>query len=171
MAAISKSTLFSNAWADIFSVVNNRSNIRNPADINGTRKFIYARLPNVKNDIEFPFIVINQPKIITQNRPSTNAQRKNIMYACEIEVYTKDSASGTASLGIPNGQAQRQLNQIADDIYKTFNNNIVRQGLKDNRIENVNLVTNDMTYDMDLQENIVFTGNFTLTFNNKKDVF
>ena len=172
MASITKSTLFSNAWANLYSIVNSRSNIRDPADGNGTRKFVYARIPNVKgSNIDFPFIVLNQPKILTQTRPSTNMQRKFLSYVCELEVYTCDSLSGSASLGFPNGKAQSWLNQISDDIYKTFNSLSVRQTLKDARIENVNLQTNDMGVDTDLKDNIVFIGKFTLSFANKKDVY
>lgn len=166
--AISKTTLFTNAWADIYSIMNTRSNIRDPSDNNGTRKFIYARIPNIKgNNVDFPFIVLNQPKIISQTRPSLDMKRKMLTYSCEIEVYTSDFYTN----GTPNGKGQAWLNQISDDIYKTFNNNTVRQSLKDLKIENVNLVTNDMTIDMDMKDNIVFVGNFTLSFYNKKDVY
>ena len=171
-AAISKTTLFSNAWSSIYSIVNSRSNIRDPSDSNGTRKFVYARIPNIKgNNIDFPFIVLNQPKIISQSKPSLNMKRKMITYACEIEIYTCDSLSGSASLGIPNGKAQQWLNQISDDVYKTFNDLTVRKTLQDARIENVNLTTNDMSIDTDMKDNIVFIGNFTLSFYNRKDVY
>lgn len=168
MAKIDKSTLFSSAWSNIYGIINNRSNIRDPSDLNGTRKFVYARIPNVKgNDISFPFIVLNQPKILTQTRPSLNAQRKFLSYVCELEVYTSDFYTN----GSPNGNGQKWLNQISDDLYKTFNSITVKQTLKDARIENVNIQTNDMDIDMDLKDNIVFIGKFTLTFSNKKDVY
>jgi hypothetical protein len=167
MAAINKSTLFSSGWSNIYSIVNTRSNIADPSDSSGSRKFIYSRLPNIKGDISFPFIVLNQPKIINQTRPSLNAKRKMVSYAIEIEVYTSDFFTN----GNVNGKGQNQLNSICDDVYETFNKDTVRQTLKDARIENVNIITNDMNVDMDLHNNIVYIGSFTLTFSNKKDVY
>jgi hypothetical protein len=90
-----------------------------------------------------------------------------VSYAIEIEVYTSDFFTN----GNVNGKGQNQLNSICDDVYETFNKDTVRQTLKDARIENVNIITNDMNVDMDLHNNIVYIGSFTLTFSNKKDVY
>ena len=163
-AAITKTSLFSSAYANILAVVDNRSNIADPAN-STTRKFVYSRVPNIKvNFAGFPYIVLNQPSI-SMNRASINAKRKNVIYAMEIEVHTSDKFVN----GSMNGAGQTHLNNISDDLYETFNSSTIRGSLAALGIENVNITTNNVDIDTEHEE-IVWIRGFTLNFNNKKSV-
>jgi len=169
MALIDKSNLYTEAWNNIYNIVNNRTYINDPSNSSGSRKFVYARQPQIKsvNFNQFPYIIVNQPTLI-QSRDSINQQRKRIKYTINLEIHTSDQTSD----GTPNqpGNGQKWLNSISDDMQRTFNLDTVKQSLRALGVQNIKLDSTDSDLDM-INDHLVFTRTFTLTFEDKKVVF
>src|SRR3990167_4316980 len=99
-AIITKDNVFSQSYANLFNLINNRTNIPDPNDSNGLRKFVYQREPLTlgRGFYGFPFIVI--PLTDVSNKRFTNGNKKKMGYSFEIVVYTSDKESDGS--GNPN---------------------------------------------------------------------
>lgn len=129
-ARITSSKVFSQSFANIYNLLNNRVNVQDPlhptdTETKRSRKFVYRRQPNFgRNFGGFPFIIIRatMPKSKTG---SADASRTMKDFFHDIEVYAQDTRSD--ELGDPAGAETRD--QIVDDIVKTLDNTANKKAL------------------------------------------
>ena len=159
-AKVTASAIQNQSFANIYNLINNRSNISDPADSSGLRKFVYVRLPNIgRGNVGFPFIVVHRIKP-SKSTNTVSVTKSFMSYDMVISVYSQDSASD--SLGNPSGA--EQCNQITDNITKTLNNATNRK----------TLITQGMAhleFDIDTSEEdyngrTVFISEFDIRFEN-----
>ncbi len=167
-ASITYNTIYTQSHANIYNLINNRSNVPDPARPNdaGTthsRKFVYSRKPRHKgrNFEGFPYIIIPYDDV-TQGKATADASKANLIYDIDIIIITKDSDSDSS--GSPKGG--EQLSTISDDIIKTINANIKtlnNYGLKKPELNS------DNDYD-ELDGKTIFIREFILTFSGLQKV-
>ena len=132
-SAITKDNLFTQVHANIFNLINNRSNVSDPNDSTGNRKFVYTREPNLSGRFAgFPFIIVPYSEY-SQNDKVADASKANTMDTFEIVVMTSDSSTSDSD-GNPLGA--QQLADISTDIVKTLNNRTNSQTLRNNGLRN-----------------------------------
>lgn len=163
---ITSSTIASQPFWNLFNLLNNRTNVPDPARPNdsGTtrsRKFVYRRQPNFGQTFAgFPFVIIRATK---PSKTSATADLSKAMrnYGNTIEVYSKDSSSDSS--GDPNGAELRD--QIVNNIIKTLDNSTNQKTLIDfgqARLE----YDVDIDDEADLDGKNLFGAEFDLRFNN-----
>ena len=90
-AKITVSKTFSQPFWNIYNLINNRSNVPDPIDATGDRKFVYRRQPNFgRNFAGFPFIIVRGTKP-TSGPGSANKSKIFKDYDNMIEVYAQDT--------------------------------------------------------------------------------
>lgn len=157
---ITASTLAKQSFANLWNLINNRSNVPNPNDITGEIKFVYRRMPILgRNFNGYPFIVVSRtkPKRVKGSVDMTNSFMN---YDAFIGVYSQDRDSNSS--GDPS--AADEVDDITDDIQATLNNVSNRK----------TLITQGMAhleYDIESDEDevdgkIVFVSEFDIRFIN-----
>ncbi len=144
---ITSSKIFSQPFWNLYNLINNRSNVPDPDDSTGSRKFVYRRQPNFgRNFAGFPFIIVRATK--PTSGPGS-ADRSKVMkdYDNDIEVYAQDTKSD--SVGDPAGAETRD--QITDNIAKTLDNVTNRKTLRNNGQSNI-------VYDVDIDDEAELDG-------------
>ncbi len=127
-AKITASKIFSQPFWNIYNLLNDRSNVPDPNDKTGARKFVYRRQPNFgRNFAGFPFIIVRGTKP-TSGPGSANKSKIFKDYDNMVEVYAQDTDSDTT--GNPAGAETRD--QIADNIVNTLDNQTNRKTLRNN---------------------------------------
>src|SRR3990167_2773815 len=113
---VTKTSLTAQAFANIYNLINSRSNIPDPADSSGNRKFVYTREPDVLagNFEGYPFIVVRHPKIRFDDK-SIELTKSDINWSFEISVRSSDNI-----LQYPS-QGSAFCEQITDDLVELFN--------------------------------------------------
>lgn len=161
-ALLTKSNLFTQSWENLYVEINTRTNVRDPFSA-GIRKFIYSREPNTKssNFAGFPFIVM-QPDTIDFENQSVSTSKKDMLGSQIVEVYSSDNLLN----GTVNGAGQTHLNQISDDLVKTFNDLTVKARLRGYKIENINIKATGVQV-MELEEETVFIRSFIIEYNTR----
>lgn len=136
--AITKDNLFVQVHANIYNLINNRSNVSNPADSTGERKFVYTREPNFNGrDFQgFPCIIIPYAEY-SQNEKTADNSKAYTSDKFEIIVYTQDKISD--SQGNPSGA--RQMADILTNIIETLNNLSNSATLRNNGMKNKNFTS------------------------------
>jgi len=157
-AKVTKSNLVRQSYANIYNLINNRSNVSDPADSEGNRKFIYTRLPNAGRAWEcFPFIVLKRSR--PAKRPgNAKGTYSKVDFNFSIFVYTKDGDSDAD--GNPLGSEQNEV--ITDNIIQTLNN-------LDNKKTLIDQGMSQPEFDVDTDEDefngkTVFVTEFDLRF-------
>ncbi len=158
-ARIDASSIQNQSFANLYNLINNRSNVPDPADSTGNRKFVHVRMPRIgRNFIGFPFIVIDRIKP-TKGLSTASLTKSFMSYDTTITVYSQDKDSNENAN--PNGA--EQCNQITDNIMKTLNSATNRKTLIDQRM--ANLEYNIDTDVEDFEGRTVFTSEFDVRFN------
>ena len=154
---ITISKTFSQPFWNLYNLINNRSNVPDPNDDKGNRKFVYRRQPNFgRNFAGFPFIIVRSTK---PTSGAGTADRSKVMkdYDNMIEVYAKDTESD--EVGDPAGAETRD--QIANDIAKTLDNQANRKTLRNNGQSNI-VYDYDPDDEAELDGKTLFAGMFDL---------
>ena len=131
MALITKTTIESNAYTNIYNVLNNRSNIDDPRNSGNTsntiRRFIYDYDPfhMSVNFRQFPYIILFLPEL-TYSATSTNGKLKNFEWRHRIIVRTASEGSQDQI----TDRGRTDMLNISDDINETFNKESVKQSLR-----------------------------------------
>ena len=154
---ITSSNIVKQPFWNLFNLINNRSNVPDPNDLTGNRKFVYRRIPHDLHK-KFPFIVISRTK---PEKGNATADLSKNFYSFDfmITVYTKDEDSdGSAD---PLGADKADI--ISNDIINTFN--------PTNQKTLMNYGMHDLTYKIDTDEDklegkAVFLTEFNISFNN-----
>lgn len=160
-AKIVYSTVLSQSFANLFNLINTRSNVVDPIDSTGVRKFVYSKMPDVsnRNFSGFPFIVVSRSSP-DRKRLSVDGRVSDMLYEFSIIVYSKNR--GTDSSGDPQGA--EYADSIANDIFETLSDEGNKRTLRGYGLGRVEFdVDND--YD-DLDGKTVFMTEFVVRFLN-----
>lgn len=164
--AITKSTLESSAFTEIFNVINNRSNVKDPRNSQSTvstRNFVYDSDPFEKA-IDFsgmPYIIVSLPNMVQTNH-SLNGKVKLITWTQKIMVRTVQggSSGSNADLG------RTDMLNICDDLQETFNSASVLQSLQVVLANNIELEkTNNDT--LTLNQRTVYESEYELKYDTR----
>ena len=147
---VTKSNLFSQTHANIWNLINNRSNVPNPADASGTNKFVYERPPrNMGRNFEgYPIIIIPPIELGQLPEGVVSGTKARTTYEISIQIFTADG--GSDSSGDPLGA--EQLNTISNSVVETLNEN-------DDTLRNYGM------------KNMMYDGSYDLTEDDGKTVF
>jgi hypothetical protein len=127
--------LYSQPSLNIFSILDTRSNVADPRDATGARKFVYDSDPLMKS-FDFsglPYIICEYAEIDAPVHKSVDAKKQTLSWSQGIKVRTaKDGSSGSRTdTGITD------MRQIVDSIIKTFNNSTIKSTLRGYDMYNV----------------------------------
>ena len=150
-AIITRTTIESAAYDNIFEIMDTRSNIADPRGSSaGGRTFIYDSDPLMKA-LDFsgmPYIVLELPEL-EYDKESTDGKHKFITWKHTITVRTvKDGSSGSR---VNTGRSDMQA--ICDDLNETFNSRTIKDELRLLEIEGIKLTklsTDTLTLDQQL---------------------
>lgn len=169
---ITASNLVEQSHANIYNLINNRTNVQDPVNPNdeGTtrsRKFVHVRFPdetarNFPKKAGYPFIVVSRTRP-AKRTGSASLTKSMVDYDCFIGVYAQQGSHD--SLADPN--ASVQVNQITDYIRKTLDSASNQKTLLDygmGRIE-YNIDTNEDS-DFDGRNKTMYISEFDLRFEN-----
>lgn len=150
---VNNSNIFSEAWNNLYSLINDRSNVADPISASGEiRKFVYSDDPDVKaSDFKgYPYIVVYDTNAnIPQEGSSSNGKRKFVYWDCEIEVVTSDRAYGNME-----GMGKTHMNSIMDDIFSTLIDATNRQTLRGNGLYKFEPNASDRSTDAEAQTKV-----------------
>ena len=161
--AITKSNVFTQVFANIYNLINNRSNIPDPNDSSGNRKFVYIKEPNFSSDNfqGFPLIIV-QDEGHSQGNKTADATKAFISDEITIIAMAQDKEAD--GVGNPSGFAT--LNTISDYILEVLNNTSNSRTLRSNGIRNKEFSAID--FDWGLVDNKpIFRREFHLRFSNQ----
>jgi hypothetical protein len=145
--------LFGTAFDNVYEIINNRDNIKDPRDPSGERKFVYDADPLTQN-ISFnllPYIFIENSTNPDGLEQSANGSKRYETWEHEIVVRTARAGSGNQN---PD-TGRTDMNTIINELRKTFNVATNRSTLASYNMRNVRL-------------SIIFTD--TLTTVDNKDI-
>lgn len=160
--AITKDNYFTQIHANLFNLINNRSNVSLPSGLPSNHKFIYTREPLLgRNFNGFPFIIVPDPET-SQDKKTSDGTKAFQDESFEIIIMTSDSISD--SDGHPLGA--QQMRDIKTNILKTLNNKTNAQTLRNNGLRNRTFPS--ITLELgDIQGKTIFRTEFNLRFNNQ----
>lgn len=164
-AAIEFDSLFKQSHANVFNLINTRSNVPDPNDASGVRKFVYNRIPMLLGrgcKAGYPFIVIPNVKV-TQRPGSISATREFITYDVEILIYSQDKDSDSSG----NAQGAETLDTVSDNVVKTLNAN--RATLRNNGLAKFTITGGDTDLD-EVEGKNTFVREMNLTFETRQKV-
>ena len=157
-ARVNATNIQNQSFANLYNLLNNRSNVPNPVNSDGTTKFVYVRLPNIGRGFKgFPFIVIHRSKI-SKTRTTVSLTKSFMSYDFTVQVFCQDEDSDSEGNAI--GSAQCDL--ITDNIMKTLNNATNRKSLINNGM--ARLEYNVETDEDEFEGRRVFTSEFDIRF-------
>ncbi len=158
-AAITKTTLHSQAWENVKNVVDTRTVVADPLQPENkkARKFVYIRHPHPNargnNLYPYPYIVVNPPSIRKEIK-SVDGNLKEIEWTCILEVRTSDSDR--------RARGAQDLDSINDDVLAIDNdsNGDTLRGYRMN-FPKIDLIDSDL-----IKENgaDIFMSDFEMTF-------
>ena len=157
-ANVDNSNLFSQPHANIFNLINNRSNIADPEDSSGARRFVYVRMPrvNATSFPGYPFIII--PPIQTnQDGRVVDASKADTVFTLNIVVMTVDQVNQSSVT--PSGA--NQLDTISNSILQILNAS--RTTLRNQGMKHFQLTSSEADID-EIDNQNVFVREFELTF-------
>lgn len=164
--ALTKTTLQSSAYTEIYNVINNRVNVKDPRNASSTtplREFVYDSDPFEKG-LDFsgmPYIILMLPQLVQSNH-SINGKVKLLTWTQRIIVRTVQGGSSGSN---PDAGRTDILN-ISDDLHETFNKTSVRQSLQVVLANNMmlNTINND---NLSLNQRTVYESEFELTYDTR----
>ncbi len=157
---INASNIANQSFANLYNLINNRSNVPDPNDTTGRRKFVHVREPNKGRGFGrtgFPFIIVSRSK--PKKGDSTADYTQSFMsYDFSIRVVCRDSDSDSQG----NAIGSEQCALITDSIIKTLNNADKRKTLNDQRMPHLEF---DVEPDEDeFEGKSVFISDFDIRF-------
>ena len=156
-ARITSSNIVKQPFWNLYNLVNNRSNVPDPNDSSGNRKFVYRRIPHDMHK-KFPFIVINRTKP-SKGKGVADLTKNFYSFDFTLTIYTKDQdADGS---GDPTGA------DSADIISNNISNTLVSST---NQKTLMSYGMHDLTYNInndedELEGKSIFLTEFEISFN------
>lgn len=137
MTAVNYSNITTLPYDTVFTIINTRSNITDPRDGTGARKFVWDGIPYHKglDFSSFPYIAVELP-IVEQVQAAINNEHRMMTYTQMVTVRTSKEGSGTTRTDA--GHADMQ--QITDDMFQTFNANATKATMRTSGLFNSELV-------------------------------
>ncbi len=163
--AITKSNIFTQVFANIFNLINTRSNVPDPNDSTGRRKFVYShREPNfmARNFSGYPCVIVEGVNM-TQNIKTVSSTKAFQFDEINIIVMSQDKSSDAS--GDPSGADT--LNSISDDIVEVLNAN--NGTLRNNGLSRREIDSTDFDWG-EIDGQPTFRREITLTFNQLRTV-
>lgn len=164
-AVITKSNVFTQVFANIYNLINDRDNVPNPNDSTGNTKFVYShREPNFMstNFPGYPCIIVGGADL-SQNEKTVSSTKAFMTDEIVIVVMSQDKVSD----GSGNPSGADTLNSISDDVLEVLNAN--NGTLRNNGMSNREISGTDFDWgEIDGQQ--VFRREITLTFNQLRTV-
>lgn len=127
---VNYTNLFTEVRNNVVDLVKDNSNITDPITTSTEyRKWVYSREPDIKASgfKGYPFIIVH-PAIVRfgeEAETTVDGKSQEVNWIIEIEVVTSDRGYGT-----DDGRGQEYLDEISNDLVKTFfnqtNQNILR---------------------------------------------
>lgn len=129
-AAVTKASLIRQVYANVYNLLNDRTNVPDPLDSNGSRKFIYFKPPNPHSDTfpGYPYIVMELPRL-NMDMMGLDQSNSDVMWDFEIEVRSSDYIRGH------HGDGAAYCGLIMDDILKTINDTTNKKLLRNYGME------------------------------------
>ena len=156
---ITSSTIASQSYANLYNLINSRTNIPLPTGLPSDHPFVHVREPRIGRGFRgFPFIVLQRSKP-TKGMSTASLTKSFMSYDFFLRVVCRDSDSDSS--GIPVGS--NQCEQITDDIISTLNSATNRKGLINNRM--AKLEFNIDTDEDEFEGKSVFISEFDIRFN------
>lgn len=163
LARITKSTIESVAYNNIYETVNTRTYVADPRDPGntGNREFVYDSDPFLKS-ISFsgmPYIILELPDSVEPSQESLSSSKQRVEWKQRIIVRTvKDGSSGTRA-----NQGRTDILNIGDDLNETFNNDTVEYDLGSTGMFHLKLVKVGFTTDV-IDQQTVYESEYELTY-------
>lgn len=155
---VTKSNLITQSYANLYNLINTRTNVANPIDPSGTRKLVYEREPNEKN-YEFkgyPIIILRRPTL-DPSEPSLDGKQKNISWEFEIEIRCSNKIRNW------EGYGAKWVDEITDDILETINDDTNKRALRAYGMEEPMPSVDDQD-EIDLGKDTLFVARITIPF-------
>lgn len=157
---ITSNTIASQSYANLYNLINSRTNVPLPDGLPSDHNFVYVREPRIgRNFRGFPFIVLQRTKP-TKGLSTADLTKSFMSYDFFLRIVCRDEDSDSS--GIPLGADQCE--QITDDIIATLNSATNRKSLINNRM--AKLEYNIDTDEDEFEGRIVFTSEFDIRFEN-----
>ena len=159
-AIINASNIFIQVHSNIYNLINNRSNVPDPNDSTGNRKFVYTREP-LKLGAGFkgyPFILVPDPEDYNQSNKTADASKANTFDSITISIFAKDKNSD--SDGDPVGR--ETVASITSNVVYTINSN--HASLRENGLKNIEIDSSDFDW-LDEEGQAVFRRDLVLKSN------
>ena len=167
MAKITNANLISEPRNNVVTLISNSSNVSDPVNSSGNRKWIYSRDPAIKSNsfAGYPFIVIGPTRIDTTGSANMDSSKRFINWTIDIEVVSSDYGYGSNE-----GKGLEHNDSVTDDILKTLldttnRQTLISQGMAFRQpvVSNiiVELLKQEMTYRRIIT--LPFDGNWTKT--------
>jgi len=158
--------LFSESRNNVVDLIKN--NISDPISFaNQSRKFIYAREPDVKaNDFKgYPYIIVNSSNVDTPiEKQSGDGKHKEVIFDIEVDIVSSDRGYGSN-----DGKGSEYLDNFSDQIMYIFNDVSNRNRLINNRMSMSYPVSNDVEV-IPIADELVYRRSISLTFKNRMAV-
>ena len=158
---VSRINLNSQPYANIYNLINNRSNVPDPLG-NIQRKFVYTKVPDIEGREfkanSFPFIVVKKQRRGEKSNFTLDEKSAMVFGEIEVEVYSSNDM-----MGKHKDKGVSYLESISDDLEETFNSASNKIILRNYNMGDLNITLDDSdTIEMGTQT--IFVNSFTITF-------
>ena len=131
---ITKDKILSLAHANVYNLVNNRSNVSDPSypsDSGTTRSrdnFVHVRMPDIgsPNFRGYPFIIVH-PATVSFSKYSLEGTKSKAKWGVIIEVQSSDRRN----VGVGAGQGMPHMDSISDSLIQLFNSQSTQNHFQD----------------------------------------
>ncbi len=159
---LTASTIVRQSFANFYNLINARSNVTDPADSTGERKFVYQRMPDLKgrNFDGYPFIIVSRSR--PNKSPGTADLTKSFMaFNFLVGVYVRDKGgtSNNESVGA------NTCDEITDSVRSTLDSVTNRKTLINYGMRNIEYDI-DTDEDEDMEGQLVYISEFDVRFIN-----
>ena len=157
---ITYSNIVKQSYWNLYNLINNRSNVPDPNDSTGDRKFVYRRIPNLGRNFKgFPFIIIGRTKP-SKTKTTADLSKKWHSFDFDLTIYSQDNNSDSS--GDPSGADTSDI--ISNNIISTLDNPTNRKVFLD-------YLMGSLEYNIDTDEDeldgkTVFLTEFDIRFEN-----
>ena len=128
-ANLTRTNLFSQSYANLFNLINSKSNVPDPLSTSSSRQMVYSREPELGQKFEgYPFIII-WPTRTSFSQFNLAQDTSKIDFDFMIEVRCTDNLRGKEGSGKAGRTAQTYLDEISDDIIAALNDSDNRKVL------------------------------------------
>lgn len=126
-------------YDNLFSLLDNRTNVPDPRNRPSTSKFVYDYDPldTIEEAIDFrifPHIVVGFPMEVNESNKSVNGAYKRYTWRHIIIVRSARRGAGNNK---PTSQGREDVLDIGSSLHKIFNNPSFRNTFRDLKMENI----------------------------------